>query len=259
MSLPALENWESTRETLHQVALALGAVRVGSADSLPNDLHFSLDVTAQGLSTSKLRIGGELRFNISDLTVVYSRDGAPVFALDISGQTQISLLHAVTAGLAARGFPIEPTLKHITRNSQFVFDPALAADYMRVLNAVFSALARFRAKLSGYQTPLVMWPHHFDMAFLFFPGEGSNEHNDPQLAFGFAPNSTGLARPYFYAYGWSPAAGYVDIPVAAPGQSITTGYTGLYAAYDDLQSLPDFNVAIENLLLAYTRDAVAAL
>ena len=259
MSLPALDNWESTRDALHQVALVLGAVRVGSTDPLPNDLHFSVDVTARGLTTSALKIGGELQFNFADMTLAYSRDGAQVFSLDIAGHTQKSLLQAVTAGLAARGLTIEPALKHITHDTRFQFDPALAADYLRVIGGVYTALARFRARLSGYMSSLVVWPHHFDMAFLFFPGDGTDEHSDPQLAFGFAPFSDGLERPYIYAYGWSAAAGYVDIPVEAPAKAITEGYTGLYAAYDDLRSLPDFSAAIENLLLSHTRAAVRAL
>ena len=97
------------------------------------------------------------------------------------------------------------------------------------------------------------------MAFLLFPGDGHDEHNDPQLAFGFAPFSDGLDRPYVYAYGWSQAAGYVDFPLESSAQAVSDGYTGLYAAYDDLRSLPDFSAAIENMLLAYARDAAQAL
>ena len=259
MSLPALKDWDSTRDTLQQVALVLGAVRVGSVDPRPNDLHFSLDVTASGLTTAELSVGGELQFRIAEMELVYMRDGDDVFALSIAGHTQKSLLQAATAELAARGKTVEPALKHITFDVPLEFDRGLASDYLHVLDMVFAALARFRARLSGYLSPLVLWPHHFDMAFLLFPGDGQDEHKDPHLAFGFAPFSAGLDRPYIYAYGWSQKAGYLDIPLESPAQAVSDGYTGLYAAYDDLRLRPDFGAAIENMLLKYTRDAAKAL
>ena len=259
MRLPALDNWDTTRDTLHQVALVLGAVRVGAVDPLPNDLHFSLDMTARGPTTSELRVGGELQFRIADMEVVYAHDGVDGFALDIAGHTQKSLLQAVTAGFDARGIAVEPALKHITFDIPLDFDHTLASDYLRVLDVAHTALARFRARLSGNLSPLALWPHHFDLAFLLFPGAGHDERKDPQLAFGFALFSDGWDRPYVYAYGWSQEAGYVDIPVVSPAQAVSDGYTGLYAAYDDLRSLSDFSAAIENMLLAYARDALQAL
>ena len=45
MAMPALANWEATRDALHQIALIMGALRVACSDPFPNDLHFSLDVT----------------------------------------------------------------------------------------------------------------------------------------------------------------------------------------------------------------------
>ncbi len=259
MCMPALDNWNTTRDTLHQVALVLGAARVGVADPLPNDLHFSLDVTASGLSTSALSIGGELQFRIADMSVVYARNDVDVFALDFAGHTQQSLLRTVIAHLGALGMTIEPALKHIKFDIPLDFDPGLASDYWRVLDTVRAALARLRVKLCGYATPLVLWPHHFDLGFLLFPGDGQDEHSDPQLAFGFAPFSDGLDRPYVYAYGWSPEAGYLDIPLESPAQAVTDGYTGLYAAYDDLRARSDFSAVIEDMLLAYAREAAKAL
>ncbi len=72
-----------------------------------------------------------------------------------------------------------------------------------------------------------------------------------QIAFGFAPFSDGLARPYIYAYAWSKLKGYVQVPLEAPAQAITEGYTGLYVAYDDLYHLDDTNSALEAMLLRY--------
>ena len=139
------------------------------------------------------------------------------------------------------------------------FDPALARDYLFALDRLYTALARFRARLGGYMTPLVLWPHHFDMGFIWFPGPGSDEHADPQISYGFAPFSDGLERPYIYAYAWSKATGYIQVEVDAPAQAITEGYTGLYVAYDDLREASDFHTALESILLDFQRAASAQL
>ena len=150
-------------------------------------------------------------------------------------------------------------MKYISHDSPIAIGGNLAVEYLAVLDATYTALARFRAKLCGHLSPIVLWPHHFDMAFLHFPGPGADERSDSHLAFGFAPFSDGFDRPYLYAYAWSPAAGYVDVPVKSPARANKEGYTGLYAAYDDLRTETDYGAAIESVLESYARKALRAL
>ena len=259
MALPSLSNWEATRDALHQIALVVGAIRVACVDPQPNDLHFSLDLTKSGFSTATMRCGGALEFDLRSLELRFSRCGATVFTLSVQGHTQVSLAQALLAIFQDSGYSIAPSLKRITGSSALVIDAALSRDYLRALNRVYAALARFRARLGGFMTPLVLWPHHFDLGFIWFPGGGSDEHADPQIAFGFAPFSDGLERPYFYAYAWSKASGYIQVPVSAPARAISAGYTGLYAAYDDLRESGDFELAVESMLLQFQRRASAQM
>lgn len=251
MALPALSNWEATRDALHQIALIMGAVRVACSDSLPNDLHFSLDMTADGMSTAELNCGGVLDFNFNDLQLTFSRGGRQVFALDVVGHSQISLMSRLLEQLNDDGCGVQPSMKHITSESAFTIDQGQALDYATTLSAVFTALAQFRAKLSGCITPLVLWPHHFDLAFLWFATDGMDEHSDPQIAYGFAPFSPGLERPYFYAYAWSQTTGYLQLPLAAPAQGLSEPYTGLYAPYDALREVNPFDGAVDTMVMSY--------
>ncbi len=259
MTLPSLLNWEGTRAALHQVALVLGALRVACSDPLPNDLHFSLDLTAAGFSTTTLSCGAMLEFNLNTLRLNLTRSKKIVFALDVHGHSQISLAEKLRTAFADCPCSIAPSMKHITGSETLAIDPALAVDCLIAFNALYTALARFRAKLNGFMTPLVLWPHHFDTAFICFPTEQTNERSDPQIAFGFAPFSPGLERPYIYAYAWSQPAGYLELPLDPPALALTESYTGLYAAYDDLREAQDFNSVIESMLLHYHRAAVAKL
>ena len=113
---------------------------------------------------------------------------------------------------------------------------------------MFTALAKFRAKLNGCMTPLVLWPHHFDLAFIWFANDSMDEHSDSHIAYGFAPFSPGLERPYFYAYAWSQTTGYLQLPLAAPAQALSEAFTGLYAPYDALRKVSPFDAAVETML-----------
>ncbi len=259
MALPSLMNWENTRDGLHQVALVIGAVRVACSDPMPNDLQFSLDVTSSGFSSATMRCGGVLEFNFDTPSLRFMRCEKTVFALDVQGKSQVSLAHSLLAAFADCGYSIAPSMKHITHEEELAIDPALARDSLSALDAMYTALARFRAKLTGFMTPLVLWPHHFDTAFIWFPTDHINEHSDPQIAFGFAPFSPGLQRPYFYAYAWSEPTGYLELSLEPPAQLITQGYTGLFAAYDDLRDRDDFNSAVESMLFRYQSLAAAKL
>ena len=259
MTLATLENWENTRDALHQIALVVGAIRVACSDPLPNDLHFSVELSAAGISSARMRCGGELTFDFRSLQLAFERGGRVVFALDASGHSQVSLMRRLLALFDDCGYSIAPSMKYIAHESTFSIDPQLSIDYLRVLDAVYTALARFRARLSGYMSPLVLWPHHFDLAFIWFPTEDRDEHSAPQIAYGFSPFSPGLDRPYLYAYAWSKPTGYLQLPVEEPAQANSEGYVGLYAAYDDLRTSDDFSKTVESILLSYQRRAASEL
>ena len=259
MAMPALANWEPTRDALHQIALIVGALRVACADPLPNDLHFSLDVTADSISTAEMKCGGVLQFDFNALQLTYARGGRRVFSVDVAGHSQISLMSRLLERLDDRGCGVEPSMKHITYDSAFAIDRAQALAYAKTLQSVFTALARFRAKLSGCMTPLVLWPHHFDLAFIWFATDGMDEHSDSQIAYGFAPFSPGLERPYFYAYAWSKSTGYLQLPLELPAQALSGPYTGLYAPYDLLREAHRFDAAVETMLMRYQRNAAGQL
>lgn len=259
MKLPALAAWEETRDALHQVSLVVGAIRVACSDPLPNDLHFSLDVTAGGLSTSELRCGGALHVDFEALQLNCRRGDCVVFSLEFHGHSQKSLMRQLLAALADFGCDVQPSMKHITSDAPFDIDRGLARAYWKTLSAMFAILDKLRTTLGAGTTPLVLWPHHFDLAFIWFATEGRNEGSDPQIAYGFAPNSPGLARPYVYAYAWSQPTGYLNLPLSFPARATTEEYTGLYGDYDKLRELEPFAAAVEAMLTNYHQLAAAKL
>lgn len=266
--LPNLENAQPTLHALATVARLLGAVRVLAFERQPNFLHLSMKIVPEGVSTDVLPTGGEIRLDMVQLLLVYcSADGA-AHIIPLEGQTQADLLEALLATIypteLAALFPkasgatyteaafagistlpnrgkLHPEL--LTDTSPLHFDASAAANYAAALYSIFTAVARFRARIAGSMSPIVVWNEHFDLSFIWFAAEP--DENQPHLNFGFAPYSTGIDEPYLYAYAYPYPASY-DPPSLPPGARWNTdGWTGVVLPYSAIQSQPDAEAQLE--------------
>jgi hypothetical protein len=238
MPLPALTGWEDTCAALHEAAQVIGAARAAVAAPEPNWTHLGLRVVPRGLSTGLLPSVGELVLDFPTLAVVYhSPEGESVtFALD--QHTPKTLAHAVENGLTTSGHPVALKRDRISDEAMPVADPVLAADYANVLYMLAETFGEFRGGLPGQKSPLVVWPHGFDLSFLWFAtGDASEEA--PHMAFGFSPGSPGLGRPYIYSYVYPVPEGLTDHDLPALTRWHTEGWTGTVTAYDDLAGTDD--------------------
>jgi hypothetical protein len=106
-----------------------------------------------------------------------------------------------------------------------------------------------------------LWPHHFDLALLWFSGrlvpgqEAADEESaDEQMNFGFSTGDEGIANPYFYAtaYPWPEGMAEGVLPAGASWNE--QGWRGALLMYDVLveQENP------KEYLLSFLRAAQAA-
>ena len=247
MTLPALENWESTRTGLQRAAQALGAVCAALRPPQPKHLHLSLYPVRRGLSTGPLPVGGELLLDFAARAVFYARPAIPHFEIPVHGFSQESLAARIVRAFEHAGHTLELDQQKVADTEPLAIDAGLAAGYAAALDTIHTAAARFRGRLYGPQTPLVVWPHGFDLSTLWFTRAGSDESSDPHMAFGFSPGSAGFARPYLYVYGWPTPSdlGRVTLPPLA--RVHTDGWTGVVVDYDALVGLDSPVDVIENL------------
>jgi hypothetical protein len=238
VTLPPLNDWDITRDHLHRAAQVLGVVRKAFTPPQPNALHLSLRVVPEGLSTGPLNIGSfTLNFGAARVEYV-SHPGAKPTYISLLHQTPKLLPMQILQEIAA-AYP-DQTLRILPKASDdptpFALDSGLSAEYAAAQYTVFTALARFRARLSGGMTPLVVWPHHFDLSMLWFaPGAPPDEHQTPHLNFGFSPFSEGFDRPYLYAYCWPIPPGLTQRPLPAPARWHAASWTGVVIDYDALR------------------------
>ncbi|NJK81716.1 MAG: hypothetical protein HC893_12075 [Chloroflexaceae bacterium] len=263
MPLPALTDWMTTAQSLHKVTQVVAAIRIAVVDPLPNYLHLSTTITPHGLSTGTLPFGTVLA-DFAQAAVVYTHaDGTTTFPF--ADHTQASLKDALLAELAHHGQPLELAKNEsghedpLTDSAPLTVDPHFAADYARVLWSIFTATARFRARLYAPMTPIVVWPEHFDLSTLIFTTPDASEEH-PHMNFGFAPYSDGIERPYLYAYAWPlPATGYTTATLPPLVRLDTPGYGGPLVWYDEFSQMDDVEGFVEEVFMATFRELLLLL
>jgi hypothetical protein len=247
MSLPSLAHWEITRDSLHQASQVLKFARLATLKPLPHYLHHSLQVVPEGLSTGLLPFGGELVLDCLHNAVTYRQPEREAIRVSLAGRSLATLSKAVADVLAKAGHPLELAQTELTSDRPLMIDPATAEDYAHALYSVFTATARFRARLLGSMSPIVVWPHHFDLSFLWFATDKASEQA-PHMNFGFAPFSEGLPRPYLYVYAWPIPAGLMEVKLPARAHRHTSGWKGVLVHYDDLVNEGEPETVIEEIL-----------
>lgn len=247
MSLPALANWDNTRTGLHQAAQVLGGFRKVLAEPLPNYAHLGLFVTPQGVTTGKLTNGSELTLDFTSQSVRYHSPDHSENEIELDGQSQLTLTDAIQVAMRDAGHEVEPDRSKITGSDLWKIDPTSAREYAPTLHSIFTAIARFRGRLLFSLSPMIIWPHGFDLSFLWFP-KGFDEKNDPHMNFGFSPGSPGFDRPYIYVYAYPVPQGFLEIELPKGARWNKDKWTGVVIDYDYLAGHADHEGLLEGML-----------
>lgn len=264
MRLPSLTHWEETAQSLHQVTVLMGTIRRLLLPHVPNYLELALQIKPAGLSTGQLPNGAEVSLDMTQAALVFQPSVGDAVSTSLTEHSQASLFETLLAAFAAQGQALAlKTAEYPSLTEAFLAAlkakghrpislsetplqvvPELAADYAQALYRVFTAMARFRARLAGPMTPIVVWPEHFDLSFLWFATENATE-TGPHLNFGFAPYSPGIERPYFYSYAHPLPADFDSLQLPSLATWHTTGWTGVIVPYDELVKVADPEAVIE--------------
>lgn len=281
MNLPMIEHsWDTTSAALHQAVMLLGPIHNAVFPPRNNYLHLPMWITPDGLSGQTLPGGVEVQIDFREGAVMTERPNSHPMPYYFSDHTQRTLFEAVLADLRkdvlAETFARVPEgvslaeallaggkvqflkLHDLTHDEPLKVHGPTASEYADALYTMLNVFARFRARLSGHLTPIVVWPEHFDLSTLWY-ADGSMEDSGAQLNFGFAPFSGGLPRPYIYATAY-PYPAEMTAPALPDGAYWhTEGWTGAVLPYDELlkhadsvgfaeRALADLFVAMRGLL-----------
>ncbi len=255
MPLPPLHDWDATAARLHLTTQVIAALRVAALAPQPNFLHLSTAIRPDGLTTGMLPVG-EVRADFTAAAVVYQPPQGDPVSFALADHTQVTLTAALLDATAAHGYTLTVAQNEsgheapLHDTTPLTIDLQQGTNYAQALYRIFTATARFRARLFAAMTPIVAWPEHFDLSFLVFASPQTSEEY-PHMNFGFAPFSDGITRPYLYAYAYPlPASGYTGVTLPPQVQLDTPGFGGPLVWYDDFAALDDPEAFVEATFLA---------
>lgn len=245
----SLAELQPTLTTLQTYAKLLGKIRRALTPRQKHWAHISLQAMATGVTTTP--IPAPLRtFELSlDLirhqsTLTTSRGDS--WTKPLRGQSAADFCEATLAALAGLGIEPEIDRSLFDDPNPSVYESRLVEQYWQALSQMDVLLKQFRGELREETGPVQLWPHHFDLAMLWFSGRlvpgmdpADEENADEQMNFGFSPGDGAIPQPYFYITAYPLPDGLLDtkLPQAAFWQ--TQGFTGAIMLYDSLVTAAD--------------------
>lgn len=273
------EPWRPTLDTLHLYTQVVGKLRLALSPFEPQWANVPLYLTARGLTTSPVPVGGRTFDAELDLF-----EHALVLRVSDGGGARVPLGGAVAdfhaAAMAAlRDLGIAVSISELPSEiadpipfpedrTHATYDADQAHRFWRVLARIDTVMKRHRARFLGRTSPVHFFWGSFDLANTRYsgrpatppPGAGTimrRSEDAEQVCAGFWPGSAGVPYAAFFAYGYPRPAG-VERAGVRPDAARWDEAAGLFLlTYDAVRTAPDPESAIMEFLDS-TYDACAA-
>jgi hypothetical protein len=244
-----------THNTIRGYAQVLGKIRRALTPRQKHWWHVSLRLTATGLTTTPIPAGDftfEMRLDFTTHQLVIKTSRGDEYRQPLRGQSVAVFCEDTLAALARFGIAPEIDRSLFTDTTPGTYNPTVAAQYWQALSQMDIVFKQFKGELRQETGPVQLWPHHMDLALLWFSGRlvpdqdpDDEEYSDEQMNFGFSPGDEGIPEPYFYITAYPTPDGFADTPLPEDAYWHTTGFTGAILKYT---SLVDADAPAEKLL-----------
>ncbi len=241
-----VDEFSTTRDALHAYAGVLGAWASTCRGRRKHWWHASLRPSLNGVTTGVIDASSldfEIELDLRESKLLACTASGEALSVELRGQPVNELAGQIQGFLQNAGVAEDlvnaAAAKLTTIEAEFVgYSSEQANKLARALGAVSAALVSFRASLREETSPIQLWPHHFDLAMLWLPGDkmpdqnpNDEEYADKQMNFGFTFGDAGIPEPYFYvtAYPSPEAFSALELPDGTQWQS--EGFTGAVLTY----------------------------
>lgn len=275
MPLANLDAFGDNIWAIHQAAEIFGPIANAAREKRRNWLHMPMNIHSYGLSSGKYPNGGELKLNLKKGSMIYSRSNGDSISFELKSYTQKSLFEGILTAMQADELAdffvdtegdslaerlikkimahkpeiISSELEAVSHEAILDYDIQLGSDYADSLYAIFTGVARFRARLDGHLSPIVVWSEHFDLSTLWFR-EPEMDDSKAHINIGFAPYTPNqYERPYLYAYAYPFPENFNPPEAPAPAFWHREGWTGIVVHYDKIAKQEDCALFVEQICL----------
>jgi len=259
--------WRDTLETVHLWTQIVGKIRLTLTPWLNHSWHVPLYVTARGIGTSPIPIGGgeileiDFDFIAHRLAMRTSRGDeqgfplAPQSVADFYRRT-FELLGKLGVAIAIDDMPSE--IADATRFSEdrahATYDPAAMHRFWRALLQADRVFKLFRSGFLGKASPVHFFWGSFDLPATRFSGRTAPPHpggvpglpdavaceaySHEECSAGFWPGNDSFPQAAFYSYAYPEPPGYRDRTVT-PGAAFDTKLGEFILPYDAVRAAAD--------------------
>jgi hypothetical protein len=224
--------------------------------AVPDDSHSSLewDVEREGLFSKSLPTGGDdvrVGLRLAGLAIVIVRGNTVLDTFELAGRRDSMVGVWLDSALRALGLKpaSEVTLPYsipshaVARASPYSFSGESDAfdELARWYGAAAEVLGDFKATVASVYpgaSPVVCWPHHFDIAMVV-SFEAAPAQTARSIGIGVSPGDEFYDQPYVYISP-SPHLNTAELPVLPPpGHWHTQGFVGAVATGEAILALED--------------------
>ena len=260
-----LDEWESTKETLHRFIQIVGKVRLACTPFQNHWWHAPLYVSTVGLRTGPIlyeELTFEIEFDFVDHHVIVStstglaEDFPLVDGLSVSDFYHVLLDRLAELGIyvsiLARPYDLTDATPFEDDSHHAEYDQEYVRRFWQILVQADQVFKAFAGRFTGKSSPVHLFWHSFDLAVTRFSGrlapvrEGADlvtqeAYSHEVVSFGFWPGNANLRAPAFYSYTAPEPARLANQPLEpeAAYWNVTNGSAMALLMYDDLRQMDD--------------------
>jgi len=266
----AYDDWAATAATLHMWTQVVGKVRMAMTPPVNHWWHVPLYVSARGLTTSPIPLGGRTIEIVFDFLQHQLRIACSDGREERVGLRPMSVAQfhretfAALARLGARPHiwtvpcEVENPIRFEADETHRSYDPEAVQRFWRVLVQADRVMKLFRARFIGKASPVHFFWGSFDLAVTRFSGRRAPPHPGSELSpasvsveayshevssCGFWPGAPGTP-PLFYAYAYPEPEGFKAAAVQ-PAAARFDGDLGEFVlAYEAVRTAKDPDAAL---------------
>lgn len=242
-----LEEWKDTRDFIQSMAGLCAGIKAAFTPHQKNWEEHSLKVYAKGLTTTTIPVIINGSIETLDLNLNLIEHSLKIFCgrarLSVPFENQSSLSFAKETVRILNELGVEYGLKEddYSNSNMGSYDKAQAENYWHALKQIYFILLEFKGGLMEETSNINFWPHHFDLAMLWFsgrliPGKDPSDwdHSREQMNFGFSTGDKRIPEPYIYitAYPFNEELIKTELPENA--YWLTEGWKGAVIKYSKL-------------------------